>query len=179
MNNRVVLAFVGDRESHAAVQQWSASAEVIAVALDLGGAVPLMELRDAAIAAGATRCHALDVREEFTRDALLPAVRAGAVSDPVAAFGRIAVDFIAKKLSDIATLENAAVVPPSRITVGTRAVALAVVPATRLQIAFETGVPVSVNGIPMTLTELIDSIETISGENALIVLQREYALAVA
>jgi argininosuccinate synthase len=179
LTNRVVLAFFGDRESRAAVQQWSASAEVVAVALDLGGAVPLTELRDGAIAAGAARCHALDVREEYAREALLPVVRSRTTTDPVEAFGAMAGDFVAKKLNDIARLENAAVVSATSIAAAPKTVAPAPVPATRLQIAFEDGVPVAVNGIPMTLTELMDSVETITGESALTVLQREYALAVA
>ena len=32
----------------------------------------------------------------------------------------------------------------------------------RLEIAFEGGVPVAVNGVPMTLTELIESVATIA-----------------
>jgi argininosuccinate synthase len=179
LDNRVVLAFFGDPESRAAVQRWSASAEVVAVALDLGGAVPLTELRDGALAAGAVRCHALDVREEFVREALLPVVRSGVSTDPAGVFGTIAVDFVATKLSDVATLENAAVVPPTGVTTVPKTVAAAPVPPTRLQIAFEAGVPVAVNDVPMTLIELMDSVETITGESALAVLQREYALAVA
>jgi argininosuccinate synthase len=60
-----------------------------------------------------------------------------------------------------------------------KTIAPAPVPPTRLQIAFDAGVPVAVNGIPMTLIELMDSVETITGESALTVLQREYALALA
>jgi len=149
------------------------------VALDLGGAVPLPELRDGAIAAGAVRCHALDVREEFVREAVLPVVRSGVATDPVEVFGTMAVDFVARKLSDVAKLEDAAVVRPTSAAAMPKRIAPAPVPPTRLQIAFEAGVPVAVNGIPMTLIELIDSVETITGEPALSVLQREYALAVA
>jgi argininosuccinate synthase len=179
LNNRVVLAFFGDPESRAAVQRWSASAEVIAVALDLGGAVPLTELRDGAIAAGAVRCHALDVREEFVREALLPVVRSGNATDPAEVFGTVAVDFVARKLRDVAALENAAVVRATGVAAMPKTIAPAPVPPTRLQIAFDAGVPVAVNGIPMTLIELMESVETITGESALTVLQREYALALA
>jgi argininosuccinate synthase len=41
-----------------------------------------------------------------------------------------------------------------------------------LDIRFDDGVPVSINGVEMTLTELLESIETITGEPALGVLQR-------
>lgn len=37
----------------------------------------------------------------------------------------------------------------------------------RLEIAFESGLPVSVNGVPMSLTELIESISTIAGNHGI------------
>jgi argininosuccinate synthase len=179
LTNRLVLAFFGDDDSRGAVQHWSAAAEVVAVAIDLDGRVPLTELRDGALAAGAARCHALDVREEFAREALLPVVRAGGMEDTAASFGARARVFVARKLRDIARLEHAAVVPPDRVTPLTKAVKPAPVPPQRLDITFEAGVPVAVNGIPMTLTELLESVETITGQPAVTVLQREYALAAA
>ena len=177
MNNRVVLAFVGDQASLAAIRRLSASHEVIAVALDFGGAVPLNQLRDQALAAGASRCHAFDVREEFARDALLPAVRARAFADPAEAFTVMAADFMTTKVAAVAAVENAVVAPNERTTVAPKDVAPVPVPPARLQIAFEDGMPVAVNDVPMTLTELMESIEIISGESALTVLQREYAPA--
>jgi argininosuccinate synthase len=86
-------------------------AEVIAVALDLGQGRELSQIRGRAIAAGASRCHVLDVREEFARDYILPALRADALYEeryPLAtALGR---PLIAKKLIEIAHMENAAAV---------------------------------------------------------------------
>ena len=41
----------------------------------------------------------------------------------------------------------------------------------RLEIAFEGGLPVSVNGVPMTLTELIESVATIAEAPAAVVFQ--------
>jgi argininosuccinate synthase len=64
---KVVMACFGDQESRAAIGQWARHADVIAVAFDFGGAVTLNDMRDLAIMAGAARCHALDVREEFAR----------------------------------------------------------------------------------------------------------------
>ena len=176
-NNRVVLAFLGDQESLAQIRRLTASHEVIAVTLDLGGAVPLNQLRDHALAAGASRCHAFDVREEFAREALLPAVRAHTFADPAEAFTAMAADFIATKVAAVAAIENAVVIPNERTTVAPKDVSPVPVPPVRLQIAFEDGMPVAVNDVPMTLTELMESIETISGESALTVLQREYAPA--
>jgi argininosuccinate synthase len=51
--------------------------DVIAVAIDVGQAAPLDELRDAAIGAGALRCHVFDRRERLAERYLWPALRAG------------------------------------------------------------------------------------------------------
>lgn len=179
MNNRVVLAFFGDGASIAAVRQWSSSAQVIAVAFDLGGGVPLDELRDGALSAGAVRCHCLDVREEFARDALLPAIRARVFADPADALSAMALDFVSKKLREVAAMEKATVVALQHNVPPARFVAPCPVPPRHLAIEFADGVPVAVNGIPMTLTELMESVETITGESALAVLQRQYAMAIA
>ena len=60
------------------------------------------------MSAGAIRCHVLDVREEFARDYILPALQADALYEeryPLAtALGR---PLIAKKLVEIAHMENA------------------------------------------------------------------------
>ena len=78
-------------------------AEVIAVTLDLGQGRELNQIRERAMATGAIRCHVLDVREEFARDYILPALQAGALYEeryPLAtALGR---PLIAKKLVEIA-----------------------------------------------------------------------------
>jgi argininosuccinate synthase len=83
-------------------------AEVIAVALDLGQGRELNQIRERAIAAGASRCHVLDVREEFARDYILPALQADALYEeryPLAtALGR---PLIARKLVEMAHMENA------------------------------------------------------------------------
>jgi argininosuccinate synthase len=84
------------------------NAEVIAVTLDLGQGRELTQIRERAMATGAVRCHVLDVREEFARDYILPALQAGAMYEeryPLAtALGR---PLIAKKLVEIAQMENA------------------------------------------------------------------------
>ena len=63
------------------------------------------------MASGAIRSHVLDVREEFVRDFVMPTLKADALSDgryPMAtAIGR---PLIAKKLVEIARLENATIV---------------------------------------------------------------------
>lgn len=169
----VVVMTVGDQQAAASIRRLAATSEVIAVALDFGGAVTLSEMRDAALAAGAARCHALDVREEFAREALLPALHSGVFADPASAVGELASVFAARKLAEIARLEDAVVITPETVAVAPRAVPRPVAAPKHLRIDFAEGIPVSINGVEMTLTELMDSIETITGEPALHVLKRE------
>ncbi len=107
---KVVLAYSGGLDTSVAIP-WlkeKHGAEVIAVTLDLGQGSELNQIRECAMAAGAKRCHVLDVREEFARDYILPAVQADALYEeryPLAtALGR---PLIAKKLVEIAQIENA------------------------------------------------------------------------
>jgi len=172
MTSKVVMACFGDRESTAAIQQWTQNADVIAVAFDFGGAVSLNDMRDLAIAAGAVRCHALDVREEFAREILVPASRSGLFTDAAAAIPGLAAPFVAGKLQDIAFAEQAICVLPDHVHVVRRPVVRPAVHPLYVNIRFEEGVPVAINGVDMTLTELLESIETITGEPALAVLQR-------
>jgi argininosuccinate synthase len=110
---RIVLAYSGGLDTSVAIP-WLKDrhhAEVIAVVLDLGQGGELNQIRERAIAAGAIRCHVLDVREEFARDYILPALRVDALYEeryPLAtALGR---PLIAKKLIEIAHMENATAV---------------------------------------------------------------------
>jgi argininosuccinate synthase len=110
---RIVLAYSGGLDTSVAIP-WlkeKYGAEVIALTLDLGQGCELNQIRERAVAAGAKRCHVLDVREEFARDYILPALQADALYEeryPLAtALGR---PLIAKKLVEIAHMENAAAI---------------------------------------------------------------------
>ena len=175
MTRRVVVSCFGDQQSADTIHHLAATAEVVAVAFDFGGRTTLADMREMALAAGAIRCHVLDVREEFARDALLPALRRGAVTNPNHAEGALAMTFVRRKLEEIARLENALVEPPASVTVPTRLSSREVIPPQYLHIGFNGDVPVSINGVDMTLSELIESLETITGEPALAVLDREMA----
>jgi len=107
---RIVLAYSGGLDTSVAIP-WLAEtygAEVIAVTLDLGQGRELEQIRERAMGAGAVRCHVLDVREEFARDYILPALQAGAIYEdryPMAtSLGR---PLIARKLVEIAGMEEA------------------------------------------------------------------------
>jgi argininosuccinate synthase len=107
---RIVLACSGGLDTSVAIA-WLAEqygAEVIAVTLDLGQGRELCDVRERALAIGAVRAHVVDVREEFARDYILPALQAGAIYEdryPMAtALGR---PLIAKRLVEMARMEGA------------------------------------------------------------------------
>lgn len=248
MPSRIVLAYSGGLDTSVAIPWLKEhyTADIIAVTLDLGQGRELNEIRERAMATGAIRCHVLDVREEFARDYVLPALQADALYEeryPLAtALGR---PLIAKKLVEIAHMEHAtaiahgctgkgndqvrievsaramdpgiAVIAPARLWGMTRQEEIAYarvrhvpVPVTAsstystdqnlwgrsvecgaledpwneppedlytltkspaqapdtgayVEIEWERGVPVSVNGVALPLTELIDSLGTIAG----------------
>jgi argininosuccinate synthase len=179
MTTRLVVACFGDLGSLTAIAaaKQRAATDVVAVAFDLGAGESLGGMKEAALAAGAARCHALDVREEFAREVVLPAARdagtAGANQNRT--FAMLAAAFVDRALQSIAALEEGrAMLPvaiPSNRGVEARGQTLA--PA-RMGIGFESGIPVAINGIHMTLTELLESIETISGRSALEILSAAY-----
>jgi len=110
---RIVLAYSGGLDTSVAIA-WLAEqygAEVIAVTLDLGQGRELTDVRERALAIGATRAHVLDVRDEFAREYILPALQAGALYEdryPLAtALGR---PLIARKLVEVARMEGAATI---------------------------------------------------------------------
>ena len=169
---KVVVACFGDEQSIAAIGRLAGDAEVIAVAFDLCGAAKLRDVCETALAAGAARCHALDVREEFAREALLPALRSGVVVASPDAIARLAAPFIAGKLREIAAVEQSDYLPPRQVHVVSRELPQPPVDPLHVDIRFDNGVPTAINGVEMTLTELLESVETITGQPALAVLHR-------
>jgi argininosuccinate synthase len=110
---RIVLAYSGGAAATAAVR-WLADhqgAEVVALTLDIGQGGDLEDVRDRALAGGAVRAHVLDVREEFIREYLLRALKAGVLYDNrrsnATALGR---PLIAKRLVEIARIEQTSIV---------------------------------------------------------------------
>jgi argininosuccinate synthase len=85
--------------------------EVVAVAVDIGQAVPLDELRRAALAAGAARCHVFDHRDRLAARFLWPALRAGTIGvsgEPVVT--ALSAPCVAETVVEVARLEGAAAV---------------------------------------------------------------------
>ena len=113
MPKRIVLAYSGGLDTSVAIP-WlkeKYGAEIIAVTLDLGQGRELNQIRERAMSTGAIRCHVLDVREEFARDYILPALQADALYEeryPLAT--ALSRPLIAKKLVEIAHMENASAI---------------------------------------------------------------------
>ena len=77
---RIILAYSGGLETSVAIP-WLAEkygAEIVAVTLDLGHEPHLEAVKARALAAGAVRCHVIDVREAFMQEYVLPALLANA-----------------------------------------------------------------------------------------------------
>jgi argininosuccinate synthase len=110
---RIVLAYSGGLDTSIAIA-WLAEkygAEVVAVTLDIGQGRELTDVRERALAVGATRAHVLDVREEFAREYILPALQAGALDEdeyPLAT--ALSRPLIARKLVDVARMEATTIV---------------------------------------------------------------------
>jgi argininosuccinate synthase len=159
---RIVIACSGSPESLAAIPRLASDydAEVVTVTLDIGQARELEGVRQAALAAGAVRAHVVDARDEFARDCIAalsqdeqPSVRA----------------LVERKLEEVARIEGATAMMDAGTDDDLKATLWERSPdkpelnePARLEIAFERGLPVSVNGVPMTLTELIESVATIA-----------------
>ena len=111
--DRIVLAYSGGLDTSVAIP-WLAenyNADIVTVTMDLGQGKELEDARERALSLGAARAHVLDLRGEFARDFVLPALQAGAIYEdryPLAtALGR---PLIARHLVEIARLEGAATV---------------------------------------------------------------------
>jgi argininosuccinate synthase len=151
-----------------AIRQWSLDHEVVAVALDLDEGPSLRQLHDQACAAGAARCHVLDVREEFLRACVLPAIYGDAAADE-SAFTMRARDFMAKKLAIVAELEGVSdvIVASAPTPNAARFGSSALDRSAHVAISFDDGVPVAVNDVPMTLPEMMDCLTTIGAAHGI------------
>ena len=210
-----MLAYSGSTNTTVAIP-WLVErydAEVVTVTLDLDQRTGLEATRDRALAAGAVRTHVVDACDEFARDFIVPALRAGAVTpDGDVLVSALAQPLIAKHLVSIAGLEDAASVAhgsgqdrarcfeslirdldpslavlspasewafaPADLVSYARERRLSVSPidasAARrstssppdypatVDVAFEEGVPVALNGVSLPIVELISSVETIA-----------------
>lgn len=214
--NRIVLAYSGSASTTVAIP-WLAErygVEVVTVTVGLDPRTGLEPMRDRALSAGARRAHVIDGSDEFARDFIVPALRAGAITPEgdvlIAALAR---PLIAHHLVRVAGLEDADAVAhgsvgelahcfetlitdldsslivlapvrdwklsASELVTYARAHRFSIGPAgaptpmrpspsapdypANIEVAFEEGVPVALNGVSLPIVELISSVETIAG----------------
>jgi argininosuccinate synthase len=173
MKTRIVAAYDDRLDADGRLRSLASAhdADVVTVSLDLGHAPELDAVRQRALATGAMRAHVVDLREEFARDYVLPALRDGALDVGAEAMRQLAAPLVEQTLARIAAIEHA--------TVADDAGALQIQPARRgrsfenppdtaahVEIEFACGVASAVNGVPMRPLELIESLTTIgAGHN--------------
>ena len=107
---KVVLAYSGGLDTSVIIR-WlieNYGCEVVAFAADLGQGEELEPLREKAVKTGASKIYIEDLREEFVRDYVFPALRANAVYEGTYLLGTsIARPLIAKKQIEVARKEKA------------------------------------------------------------------------
>ena len=110
MVDKIVLAYSGGLDTSVAIRwlQEQYGSDIATLTMDLGGQVDLEAARQRALDIGAIRADVMDARDEFVRDFVWPALRAGAIYEGVyplaTALGR---PLIAKHLVRIAQEEQA------------------------------------------------------------------------
>jgi argininosuccinate synthase len=107
---RVVLAYSGGLDT-SVILKWIAKTydcEIIALTADLGQEEELSGLEDKALNTGASKAYVEDLQEEFVRDFVFPAFRAGAIYEGRYLLGTsLARPLIAKKMVEVARAEGA------------------------------------------------------------------------
>jgi argininosuccinate synthase len=107
---KIVLAYSGGLDT-SVILRWlieKYETEVVAFVADLGQGEDLDEVREKALKTGASKVYIEDLREEFVRDFVFPALRANAVYEGMYLLGTsLGRPLIAKKQIDVAKRENA------------------------------------------------------------------------
>ncbi len=107
---RVVLAYSGGLDTSVAIP-WLAEhygAQIIALTVDLGGARSVEDVRQKALKSGAVKAVTVDVKEEFVREFVFPALQTGALYEgayPLAT--ALSRPLIVKHLVEVARQEKA------------------------------------------------------------------------
>jgi argininosuccinate synthase len=107
---KVVLAYSGGLDT-SVILRWlieTYKCEVVCFAADLGQKEELTGLKEKAINTGASKIYIEDLKEEFARDFIFPALRANAIYEGTYLLGTsLARPLIAKRQIEIAKLEKA------------------------------------------------------------------------
>lgn len=109
-NNSIVLAYSGGLDT-SIILKWLTvehKAEVIAYVADLGQGEDIEEIREKAIKTGASKVFVEDLKEEFVKDFVYPAIKSNAIYEGTYLLGTsLARPLIAKRQVEIAQQEKA------------------------------------------------------------------------
>ena len=107
---KIVLAYSGGLDT-SIILKWlmkEHDAEIIAFVADLGQGEDLDETREKAVKTGASKVYVEDLKEEFVKDFVFPAIKCNSIYEGVYLLGTsLARPLIAKKQIEIAEKENA------------------------------------------------------------------------
>ena len=108
--NKIVLAYSGGLDT-SIILKWLAKeyeAEIIAYIADLGQGEDLEEAEERAVKTGASKVFVEDLKDEFVKDFVFPAIKSNAIYEGVYLLGTsLARPLIAKKQIEIAEQEGA------------------------------------------------------------------------
>jgi argininosuccinate synthase len=108
--NKIVLAYSGGLDT-SIILKWLAKeydAEIIAYVADLGQGEDLEEIQNKAVKTGASKVYIEDLKEEFVKDFVFPAIKSNAIYEGVYLLGTsLARPLIAKRQIEIAEEEGA------------------------------------------------------------------------
>lgn len=183
-NARIVLGFAGTAADVATVRALVAQGrEVIAVIVDVGQASDVDHVREQALSAGASRAHVFDVREEFAHHYVSAARQMSSLHDLAVAVRTE--PLVTRKLADVAAIERTTDVAgstafdaPADAPRGQHAARMllerpvldpahAPETAAHVDLQIQGGVPVAINGVPLSVAELLESVALIAGRHGI------------
>ncbi|MBM3780335.1 MAG: hypothetical protein FJW29_01490 [Acidobacteria bacterium] len=186
MTGPIVLAWSGGRASTRALTHLRAQAAplIVAVACGFRAADPLEAWAAQARAAGAHQCHLIDVADAYARQVAWPLAVQGLDPWPVPVAQ--AAPLIAEALVRVARLEHADVIAHGARGADARALAAAVhahdaaltvvtlpppaIPAEAcvLALTVEGSQPTALNGVPLPVRELFETLEVLVGADQVV-----------
>ena len=160
MKEKVILAYSGGLDTTAIIP-WlkeNFDYEVICVCIDCGQEEELDGLEERAISCGASKLYILDVNDELCDEYIVPCVQAHAVYENKYLLGTsMARPLIAKKLVEVARKELVLGCTPEE----------APDEAEYVTMTFEKGVPKSVNGVEMKVSDIIRTLNKLGAKHGI------------